>query len=85
MKSKYKWIFFVAIGSVDAICVAQEKTVTGVVSDAEGQPGVNVVVKGPNQFKLILEVCNQAKVGEVYCFLHWFEDQSSCWCFNVVM
>jgi hypothetical protein len=31
MKSKFKWIFFVAFGSV-ALVFAQEKTVTGVVS-----------------------------------------------------
>jgi hypothetical protein len=52
---------FRCCGSVDAIC-AQEKTVTGVVSDAGGTPGVNVVVKGPKiKTDFNGEVCNSSQ------------------------
>jgi hypothetical protein len=47
MKSKFKWIFFVAISVVNAIVQAQEKLLSGVVSMLRGSlPDANVVVKG---------------------------------------
>ena len=47
MRSKFKWIFTLLIALSFQFSFAQEKTVTGVVKDDNGQtlPGVNVVVK----------------------------------------
>jgi TonB-linked SusC/RagA family outer membrane protein len=47
MRSKFKWIFTLLVALTMQFSFAQEKTVTGVVSDATGPlSGVNVVVKG---------------------------------------
>jgi TonB-linked SusC/RagA family outer membrane protein len=47
MRSKFKWIFTLLIAFTMQFSFAQEKTVTGVVSDAIGpMPSANVVVKG---------------------------------------
>ncbi|MCL9807902.1 SusC/RagA family TonB-linked outer membrane protein [Flavobacterium luminosum] len=47
MRSKFKWIFTLFMVFTMQFSFAQEKTVTGVVSDASGPlPGVNVVVRG---------------------------------------
>ncbi|MES2813069.1 MAG: SusC/RagA family TonB-linked outer membrane protein [Bacteroidota bacterium] len=47
MRSKFKWIFTLLLALTVQFSFAQEKTITGVVSDASGPlPGVNVVVKG---------------------------------------
>ncbi len=47
MRSKFKWIFTLLLALSMQFSFAQEKTVTGVVSDASGTlPGANVVVKG---------------------------------------
>ncbi len=47
MRSKFKWIFTLLVAFTMQFSFAQEKTITGVVSDASGPlPGVNVVVKG---------------------------------------
>ncbi|MBC7524788.1 MAG: carboxypeptidase-like regulatory domain-containing protein, partial [Flavobacterium sp.] len=47
MRSKFKWIFTLLIALSMQFSFAQEKTVSGVVSDATGPiPGANVVVKG---------------------------------------
>lgn len=47
MRSKFKWIFTLLLAFTMQLSFAQEKTVTGVVSDATGPlPGANVVVKG---------------------------------------
>ena len=47
MRSKFKWIFTLLLAFTMQFSFAQEKTVTGVVSDATGPlPGANVVVKG---------------------------------------
>ena len=47
MRSKFKWIFTLLIALSMQFSFAQEKTVTGVVSDASGPlPGANVVVQG---------------------------------------
>ncbi|WP_395077625.1 SusC/RagA family TonB-linked outer membrane protein [Flavobacterium sp.] len=47
MRSKYKWIYTLIIAFIVQFSFAQEKTITGTVTDANGPvPGVNVVVKG---------------------------------------
>ena len=47
MRSKFKWIFTLLVALSMQFSFAQEKTVTGVVSDAGGTlPGANVLVKG---------------------------------------
>lgn len=47
MRSKFKWIFTLLLAFSMQFSFAQEKTVTGVVSDEKGTlPGANVVVKG---------------------------------------
>jgi TonB-linked SusC/RagA family outer membrane protein len=50
MRSKFKWIFTLLLALTVQFSFAQEKTVTGVVSDATGPiPGANVVVQGTNR------------------------------------
>ncbi|MCZ8090978.1 SusC/RagA family TonB-linked outer membrane protein [Flavobacterium sp.] len=47
MRSKFKWIFSLLLAFSMQLSFAQEKTVTGVVTDKLGPlPGANVVVKG---------------------------------------
>ena len=47
MRSKYKWIYTLLVAFIVQFSFAQEKTITGTVTDANGPvPGVNVVVKG---------------------------------------
>jgi TonB-linked SusC/RagA family outer membrane protein len=47
MRSKFKWILTLLVALSMQFSFAQEKTVSGVVSDSSGPvPGVNVVVKG---------------------------------------
>ncbi|AND63334.1 MULTISPECIES: SusC/RagA family TonB-linked outer membrane protein [Flavobacterium] len=47
MRSKFKWIFTLLLALTMQFSFAQEKAITGVVTDANGPlPGVNVVVKG---------------------------------------
>jgi TonB-linked SusC/RagA family outer membrane protein len=47
MRSKFKWIFTLLLAFTMQFSFAQEKTVTGTVSDKTGPlPGANVVVKG---------------------------------------
>jgi hypothetical protein len=47
MRLKFKWILSAIVGVFHAVLFAQEKTVTGVVTDATGPlPGVNVLIKG---------------------------------------
>ena len=50
MRSKFKWIFSLLLALSMQFAFAQEKTVTGVVTDATGPiPGANVVVRGTNR------------------------------------
>ena len=47
MRSKFKWIFSLLLALSMQFMFAQEKTITGVVSDATGPiPGANVLIKG---------------------------------------
>ena len=47
MRSKFKWIFTLLVAFTMQFSFAQEKTVTGTVSDAQGPlVGANVLVNG---------------------------------------
>ncbi len=81
MRSKFKWIFTLLVAFTMQFSFAQDKTVTGVVSDNSGPlPGANVVVKGTTrgvQTDLDGKYSIKTKVGEtlVYSFIG-LEDQS---------
>ena len=81
MRSKFKWIFTLLVALSMQFSFAQDKTVTGVVSDNSGPlPGANVVVKGTTrgaQTDLDGKYSIKAKVGEtlVFSFIG-LEDQS---------
>lgn len=51
MKSKFTWIFTLLLAFFIQFSFAQEKTITGVVTDASGMPvpGANVVIEGTSQ------------------------------------
>ncbi|MDI9309963.1 MAG: SusC/RagA family TonB-linked outer membrane protein [Limnohabitans sp.] len=50
MRSKFKWIFTLLMALTMQFSFAQEKTITGVVSDASGPlPGANVVISGTSK------------------------------------
>jgi TonB-linked SusC/RagA family outer membrane protein len=72
MRLKFKWIFTLLLAFTMQFSFAQEKTVTGVVSDKTGSlPGANVVVKGTNrsaQTDFDGKYSIQAKAGEVLVF-----------------
>ena len=72
MRSKYKWIFLLFIALTIQFSFAQEKTVSGVISDASGSiPGANVVVKGTKrstQTDIDGKYTIKAKVGETLVF-----------------
>ena len=72
MKSKLKWIFSLLLALSMQFAFAQEKTVTGVVSDATGPiPGANVLVKGTKrsvQTDLDGKYAVKATVGDVLLF-----------------
>lgn len=69
MRSKFKWIFTLLVALTMQFSFAQEKTVTGVVSDKSGPlPGANVAVKGTKrgaQTDFDGKFSIQAKQGEV--------------------
>jgi len=72
MRSKFKWIFTLLLAFTMQFSFAQDKTVTGVVSDASGPlPGANVVVKGTTrsaQTDFDGKYSIKAKAGEVLVF-----------------
>lgn len=72
MRSKFKWIFTLLIALSMQLSFAQEKTVTGVVSDASGPlPGANVVVRGTKsgtQTDVDGKYSIKAKAGDVLIF-----------------
>jgi TonB-linked SusC/RagA family outer membrane protein len=72
MRSKFKWIFSLLLALSMQFAFAQERAVTGVVSDATGPiPGVNVIVKGTNrstQTDFTGAYSIKAKTGEVLMF-----------------
>jgi TonB-dependent starch-binding outer membrane protein SusC len=81
MRSKFKWIFTLLIAFTMQFSFAQEKTVTGSVSDEKGTlPGANVVVKGTTrgvQTDMDGKYAIKVKQGEtlVYSFIG-MKDQS---------
>ncbi|WP_414000288.1 SusC/RagA family TonB-linked outer membrane protein [Flavobacterium sp. W1B] len=72
MRLKFKWIFTLLIALSMQFSFAQEKTITGVVSDASGPiPGVNIVVKGTKrsvQSDFDGKYALKASTGEVLVF-----------------
>lgn len=72
MRSKFKWIFSLLLALSMQFVFAQEKTVTGVVSDATGSlPGANVVIQGTTrgtQTDLTGKYSIKVSVGEVLVF-----------------
>jgi len=72
MRSKFKWIFSLLMVVSMQLVFAQEKTVTGIVSDGTGfVPGANVVVKGTNksaQTDFNGKYSIKANVGDVLVF-----------------
>lgn len=72
MRSKFKWIFTLLLALTMQFSFAQEKTVSGVVSDATGPlPGANIVVKGTTrsaQTDFDGKYSIKAKAGEVLVF-----------------
>jgi TonB-linked SusC/RagA family outer membrane protein len=72
MKLKFKWIFTLLIALLMQFSFAQEKTVTGVVSDGSGPlPGANVVVQGlktGTQTDVDGKYSIKAKAGDVLVF-----------------
>jgi len=81
MRSKFKWIFALLVALSMQFSFAQEKTVTGTVSDDKGAlPGANVVVKGTTkgvQTDMDGKYAIKVKQGEtlVYSFIG-LQDQS---------
>lgn len=69
MRSKFKWIFTLLVVFTMQLALAQEKTVTGVVSDDQGPlPGANVMVKGTKngvQTDIDGKYAIKAKTGDV--------------------
>ncbi|MGZ9676616.1 SusC/RagA family TonB-linked outer membrane protein [Flavobacterium sp. GNP001] len=72
MRSKYKWIMTLLVAFSMHLSFAQEKTITGVVTDVTGPlPGVNVGVKGSKtgvQTDLDGKYSIKAKTGDVLVF-----------------
>ncbi|MBP2283184.1 TonB-linked SusC/RagA family outer membrane protein [Flavobacterium sp. CG_23.5] len=72
MRSKFKWIFTLLVVLTMQLSFAQEKTVTGVVSDATGPlPGANVLIQGTTrgvQTDFDGKYSIKAKTGEVLIF-----------------
>ncbi len=72
MRSKYKWIMTLLVAFSMHLSFAQEKTITGVVTDVTGTlPGVNVGVKGSKtgvQTDLDGKYSIKAKTGDVLVF-----------------
>ncbi|UFH36849.1 SusC/RagA family TonB-linked outer membrane protein [Flavobacterium acetivorans] len=81
MRLKFKWIFTLLIALSVQFSFAQEKTVSGVVSDASGPiPGANVIVKGTKigvQTDFDGKYSVRAKVGDVLVFSFIGMDNSS--------
>lgn len=81
MRSKFKWIFSLLLALSMQFAFAQERTITGVVSDASGPvPGVNVLIKGTNsgvQTNFDGAYSIKAKTGDVLVFSFVGMTQSS--------
>lgn len=81
MKSKFKWIFSLLLALSMQLAFAQEKTVTGAVSDATGPiPGANVLVKGTKsivQTDLDGKYTVKVNIGETLVFSYLGMNNSS--------
>ncbi|MBG6061765.1 TonB-linked SusC/RagA family outer membrane protein [Flavobacterium sp. CG_9.1] len=81
MRSKFKWIFSLLLALSMQFAFAQERTITGVVSDASGPvPGVNVLIKGTKvgvQTNFDGAYSIKAKTGDVLVFSFVGMSQSS--------
>ncbi|TDE04779.1 SusC/RagA family TonB-linked outer membrane protein [Flavobacterium sandaracinum] len=81
MRSKFKWIFSLLLALSMQFAFAQERTITGVVSDASGPiPGVNVLIKGTSsgvQTDFDGRYAVKAKTGDVLVFSFVGMSQSS--------
>lgn len=81
MRSKFKWIYTLFLALLMQFSFAQEKTVTGVVSDKTGPlPGANIVVKGTTrtaQTDFDGKYSIKAKQGEVLEFTFTGYDNTS--------
>ncbi|WP_182651495.1 SusC/RagA family TonB-linked outer membrane protein [Flavobacterium sp. SOK18b] len=72
MRSKFKWIFSLLLALSMQFAFAQERTITGTVTDPSGPlPGVNVLIKGSKsgvQTTLDGTYSIKAKIGDVLIF-----------------
>ena len=72
MRSKFKWIFTLCLALSMQFAFAQEKTVTGVVSDESGPlPGANVIIRSTKkgtQTDVDGKHSLKAKAGDVLIF-----------------
>ncbi len=72
MRSKFKWLFTLLIALTMQFSYAQEKTVTGIVSDKSGPlPGANVVIQGTKtgtQTDVDGKYSIKAKAGDLLVF-----------------
>lgn len=72
MRSKFKWIFSLLLALSMQFALAQERTITGTVTDPTGPlPGVNVLIKGSKsgvQTTLDGKYSIKAKIGDVLIF-----------------
>ncbi len=72
MRSKFKWILTLLVALSLQFSFAQEKTVSGTVTDASGPvPGVNVIIKGTKkgvQTNIDGKYTINAKQGDVLVF-----------------
>ena len=72
MRSKFKWIYALLVALTMQFSFAQDKTVTGTISDAQGAlPGANILVKGTTRrvtTDFDGKYAIKAKEGEVLVF-----------------
>lgn len=72
MRSKFKWIFTLLLAFSMQFSFAQERTISGIVSDATGPiPGANVLVKGTRngvQTDLAGKYAIKASIGQTLVF-----------------
>ncbi len=84
MRSKFKWIFALLMAFSMQFSFAQEKTITGTVTEARlPLPGVSVVVKGTTrgtQTDMDGNYYHRSKNRRVFgVFIHWNERSALLW------
>ena len=84
MRLKFKWILTLLIALSMQFSFAQEKTVSGVVSDATGPiPGANVIIKGTSngvQTDFDGKYSIKAKTGDVLVFSFYRDERFFSFC-----